>query len=403
MTLPLPDLATKTYKDIINEMVASIPRYSNKWTNYNASDPGITILEFLSWIAEVDLYRINNITKDSYINFLRLVAGASGSEVQELLDGLKEDPYSDNAHLKILKFLNQIEKDFLFTWGDIKGNDNSRFRELLKKRFDVKWAENANIEKVEDGKTIRVSSGDNFLSFEINYNKTEVNLKFDDGRIYDFIAKIENDGLNIYEKEKSIVEIKSAALEFLNSQYRAVTEENFRTLAIEATEMEKNAKVGRAIVRNYPDVRKIEIIIVSDRHDNYEYLIGIVKNYLEPRKLIGTRIIVKEPVYTPIKIHAEIACQFQSEIRKEDVKDNIKKGILRHLDPLIGGYDKKGWTYGRTLTIFEIDRIIEDIEGVDHVKLVTFDDDLKITSKKIDGLINPVHVSIKVIEEEEGN
>ncbi len=316
----MPDLATKTYKDIIDEMVASIPKYSNKWTNYNASDPGIIILEFLSWIAEVNLYRINNITKDSYINFLRLVAGVSGSDVEELLERLKKDPSSDRAHIKILEFLKELETDLS-----------------------------------KNGKT-----------------------------------------------EKSIIEIKSAALEFLNSQYRAVTEDNFRSLAIEATQTEKNAKVRRAIIQGYPDRREIEIVIVSDNHDRYEDLIKIVKNYLEPRKLIGTRIIVKEPVYTAVKIHAEIVSQFQTEIRKEKIRDNIKQRILDHLDPLIGGYDKEGWSYGRTLTIFEIDRIIEETEGVDHVKLVTFDDDLKLTSKKIDGLIHPVHISIEVIEDEEG-
>lgn len=583
MALPLPDLATKTYKDIINEMVESIPKYSNKWTNYNASDPGIIILEFLSWIAECDLYRINNITRSSYINFLRLVAGASGSEVEELLERLEKlerlenHPYSDKAHKEILEFLNDIEGDeflfswdsipgydterfikflnrhfgidwvktakpkkidggdaielsagkhflqlrlneektkvylkiddgrtdefitktdnsylfswdkipgndsgrligflkkrfgidwardenirksedgtisvsyennslslslkYLFSWDKIPGNDNRRLTEFLEQEYGIDWARDENIEKIENDSIIRISTGKKSLSIRFNNEKTKANLKIDDdrtdefiaimengklniakidvnlkindGRTDNFIAKMENGKLNIYQNnklniynaEKSIVQIKKSALEFLNSKYRAVTEDDFRSLAIEATQAEKNAKVRRAIVNTYPDGRKIEIIIISDGHDKYEDLIKIVKNYLEPRKLIGTRIIVKEPVYTPVKIYIEIVSEFQSEIRKEELRDNIKKRIQDHLDPLTGGYDKKGWSYGRTLTIFEIDRIIEETEGVDCVKLVSFDDDLKLTSKKIDGLIHPVHISIKVIEEEEG-
>lgn len=38
----------KAYEQLIQEAVAQIPIYSSEWTNYNASDPGITILENLS-------------------------------------------------------------------------------------------------------------------------------------------------------------------------------------------------------------------------------------------------------------------------------------------------------------------------------------------------------------------
>lgn len=41
-------LSNKTFEDRISEGIMQIPLYSSEWTNYNPSDPGITILENLS-------------------------------------------------------------------------------------------------------------------------------------------------------------------------------------------------------------------------------------------------------------------------------------------------------------------------------------------------------------------
>ena len=75
MPIQLPDLDNKTFDDLMKEMIASIPKYSKKWTNFNPSDPGITLVEMLAWIAESLLYRANRIPVETYLNFLKLVAG----------------------------------------------------------------------------------------------------------------------------------------------------------------------------------------------------------------------------------------------------------------------------------------------------------------------------------------
>ena len=41
-------LQNKTYEDLIQEARTQIPLYSKEWTNYNPSDPGVTILENIS-------------------------------------------------------------------------------------------------------------------------------------------------------------------------------------------------------------------------------------------------------------------------------------------------------------------------------------------------------------------
>lgn len=46
------NLNNKSFEQIRDEAAAQIPLYSKDWTNYNVSDPGITILEnFAAFLA----------------------------------------------------------------------------------------------------------------------------------------------------------------------------------------------------------------------------------------------------------------------------------------------------------------------------------------------------------------
>ena len=59
MSLVIPNLDTKDFEQLMKEALAKLPAYNDKWTEYNASDPGITIIELLAWITDVNSYRLN--------------------------------------------------------------------------------------------------------------------------------------------------------------------------------------------------------------------------------------------------------------------------------------------------------------------------------------------------------
>jgi tetratricopeptide (TPR) repeat protein len=92
------------------------------------------------------------------------------------------------------------DRAYLFTWGEIPGNDNGRLREFLARNFGIDWVKTAMISKDDDGTTINMHSGQNSLSLRLNCEKTKVNLTIDDGRTDDFIAKTENCKLSVYDK-----------------------------------------------------------------------------------------------------------------------------------------------------------------------------------------------------------
>ena len=73
MPLLLPNLDDRSWADLVDEARSLIPVYGPQWTDHNASDPGITLLELLAWITEMDIYRLNQVVDAERLRFLQLV------------------------------------------------------------------------------------------------------------------------------------------------------------------------------------------------------------------------------------------------------------------------------------------------------------------------------------------
>lgn len=79
MSLPLENLDNKSFEELVAEAKKRIPIHAPGWTDFNLHDPGITLIELFAWLAEMQIYRLNRVTDDSYRNFLKL-AGITDSE-----------------------------------------------------------------------------------------------------------------------------------------------------------------------------------------------------------------------------------------------------------------------------------------------------------------------------------
>ncbi len=73
MPLILPNLDDRRWSDLVEEARGLIPVYSPEWTDHNVHDPGITLIELLAWIAEMDIYHLNQIPDRHKHKFLELV------------------------------------------------------------------------------------------------------------------------------------------------------------------------------------------------------------------------------------------------------------------------------------------------------------------------------------------
>jgi hypothetical protein len=73
MPLPTAELDTRTYQDLLDETRRRIPVHTPEWTNFNKSDPGITLLELFAFLTESLLYRANQIPDRNRRKFLTLL------------------------------------------------------------------------------------------------------------------------------------------------------------------------------------------------------------------------------------------------------------------------------------------------------------------------------------------
>ncbi len=72
MSLPLPNLDTRRWADLVEEGLAQIIRTSPGWTDHNASDPGVTLLELLAFEVEREIFRANRISDAQQLKYLAL-------------------------------------------------------------------------------------------------------------------------------------------------------------------------------------------------------------------------------------------------------------------------------------------------------------------------------------------
>lgn len=73
MPLPLPNLDTRRWADLVDEGRALIPRNAPGWTDHNVHDPGITLLELFAWEVESAIYRANRVTDRARRKFLPFI------------------------------------------------------------------------------------------------------------------------------------------------------------------------------------------------------------------------------------------------------------------------------------------------------------------------------------------
>jgi predicted phage baseplate assembly protein len=74
MPLPTPNLDDLRFqRDLVDEARRRIIRYCPEWTEYNVSDPGITLIELFAWMTEQLTYRLNQVPEKNRIRFMDLM------------------------------------------------------------------------------------------------------------------------------------------------------------------------------------------------------------------------------------------------------------------------------------------------------------------------------------------
>lgn len=73
MSIQIPKIDDRTYQQILSESLARVPVHNPEWTNFNQSDPGVTLLQVFAFMTETLLYRANQIPERNRMKFLQLL------------------------------------------------------------------------------------------------------------------------------------------------------------------------------------------------------------------------------------------------------------------------------------------------------------------------------------------
>lgn len=73
MPITIPSLDNRSFPQLLDEAVARISVHTPEWTNFNVSDPGLTLLELFVFLAENTAYRANLIPERNRLKFLTLL------------------------------------------------------------------------------------------------------------------------------------------------------------------------------------------------------------------------------------------------------------------------------------------------------------------------------------------
>jgi predicted phage baseplate assembly protein len=75
MSLTPPTLDDRSFEQLFQEARGRIPLYLPEWTDWNESDPGITLLQLHAWLTETVLVRLAQVPDLHFVKFLELIGG----------------------------------------------------------------------------------------------------------------------------------------------------------------------------------------------------------------------------------------------------------------------------------------------------------------------------------------
>jgi predicted phage baseplate assembly protein len=182
---------------------------------------------------------------------------------------------------------------------------------------------------------------------------------------------------------ETVEEAKARAPMMLKSRDRAVTSEDFESLALRASTAVARAKCLPSRERD----GEVDVVILPRAEERTSdlsrrlvpapELLRYVKNYLDERRLVGTVVNLLRPAYAEVSLRVSIVRRTVGQ--SDRLKREIEERLRRFLHPLVGGKDGDGWPFGRAVYKSDLAHLVEDIPGLETVDDITiYDEDRRV-------------------------
>ena len=173
--------------------------------------------------------------------------------------------------------------------------------------------------------------------------------------------------------EESVEDAKLRAPAELKSKGRAVTTDDFETMAIATpTVRVRRAKALPLAHPSYPGASipgSVTVIVVPDG-DTPNPLpnaatLAAVCAYLDQHRLLTTEVHVTGPTYHLVRISVQLIVAPAGELAA--VQRDVQSALNDFFSPLSGGSDGTGWPFGGTIFFSDVYRIILATSGVARI------------------------------------
>lgn len=406
MPIPLPQLDNLSFEELVDEARSLIPSLSPSWTDHNASDPGMTLIELFAWMSEMLIYRSDQVTPEHQRTFLRLLNGlesdsaeeTDSAEEQRQLDqeiaqtvvGLREryrTVTTEDYEIISLEASNKIARSKCVARRNLDGATETLRAQtapahvsimiLPVQAFDyiLPAFEQRELfittdeyiylglrEQIFDAIQIELSQAGQGYQLQYEYHDGSDWLplpEYHDGS--DWLPSQERPLDTTFQWQRDgIVRLGEVANWALSSP------DEVSTLIPEGEVVEAAywLRVHSAVPSaSRPNAIAVDIFprVLQPSPD----LISTLESDLEPRRLLATHNHVVGPIYTPVG--GTIILAAREDVVPEVLRQEILSVLTRYLDPLLGGSEGLGWPFGRDIYVSEFYGLLESLADVDYI------------------------------------
>ena len=166
---------------------------------------------------------------------------------------------------------------------------------------------------------------------------------------------------------ESIEEAKRRGTYAIKNRDRAITAEDYESLALAASR-----RVARAKCVQSSDGSISLLLVPKAERENGDAravpsrdLIDRVAGFIDKRRLITARVNVGKPRLVPVSL--ELTVSLKAGATADRVKADVKEKIRQLLNPLHGGPRGDGWPFGRAVGKADLYPVVEGVDGVDRI------------------------------------
>jgi predicted phage baseplate assembly protein len=161
----------------------------------------------------------------------------------------------------------------------------------------------------------------------------------------------------------------------IRTRNRAVTTEDYEELVRQAAP--EIRRVRCVLQEDGPDAGALRVLVIPAAREEegrirLEHLIlagasgNRIRDYLDERRVVGTRVEVEPPSYLGVKVAARVKARPDADHRR--LEREALRALYSYFNPLSGGPEGDGWPFGRPVQVGEVHGVLQGVRGVDHVE-----------------------------------